>query len=209
VTRQRIVQKGPRKDLQGFPARRFGGSFYRAARQAPWWFCRCGGCRFDVLNTTDPLVGTLYVGTDVLTGVMEVIGPELLGRTIGIRHLRDRALWQLAYDRALELADTCHSKAVAFGVTNELATMVPYDIPQQWALAFNEAEWDGISYRTRFMTGPSATGLALFDAAGSHADWISQDLGSAADDDIISDLLAVGVEVLMTAPHSSEFEELS
>lgn len=162
---------------------------YRAARHWPWWFCTCGNCRFDLDPGDDPPFGTLYAGTDEVTGMLETIGPELAGRAVARRFLSERTVWALAYDRPLELADLVSPGAVGFGVTNELSTMVPYDVPQQWATAFHHDGRDGVAYRTRFNTGPDATGLALFDDAGAHDDWVALAV-CAGDADPILDALA-------------------
>jgi len=195
VSRERVLQAGPAAALDGFPVLRRAGAFFRAARHAPWWFCRCGGCRFDLEDPVEPLMGTLYAGTDEVSGVMETIGPELVGGTISRRFLADRTVWMLSYDRPLHVAELASPAAVGLGVTNELASMTPYAIPQAWASALHQAGWDGISYRTRFNTGSVATGLALFDLAGSHPDWPAEAIGSADAPVIVSSLAARGIAV--------------
>lgn len=188
MTRQRVVQDVAPQDLTGFPARNHDGVVYRAARRAPWWFCTCGGCRFDLDARPPRPQGTLYAGSDQITGVVETIGPELSGRTIARQFLDDRIVWALAYDRAVVLADLSADEAVGFGVTNELSTMVPYVIPQTWANAFQQQGWDGISYRTRFNTGATATGVALFDDAGSHPGWPVRHVCGGGDPVIVAEL---------------------
>jgi hypothetical protein len=42
------------------------------------------------------------------------------------------------------------------------------DIPKAWATALHEHGYDGIAYRTRFNTGDTATGVAIFDVCGAH-----------------------------------------
>jgi RES domain-containing protein len=188
VTRQRVVHNVAPPDLTGFPARTHDGFVYRAARCAPWWFCTCGGCRFDLEANPPHGQGTLYAGTDEITGVVETVGPELIGGTIARRFLDERNVWALAYDRAVIIADLTADEAVGFGVTNELSTMVPYGIPQTWANAFEQRGWDGISYRTRFNTAPATTGVALFDDAGSHPGWPARQVCGADDPAIVAEL---------------------
>ena len=170
MTRQRVVQGPPPSSVSGFPVTVHDDVVYRAARFEPWWFCTCGDCRFDLHGTGTPRQGTLYAGTDPVTGVLEALGPDLAGRPVARTFLARRTVWMLAYDRPVDLADLCSDAAIGFGVTNELSVMIPYTTPQQWAEAFAAEGLDGISYRTRFSTGPAATGIALFDAAGAH-DW--------------------------------------
>ena len=52
-----------------------------------------------------------------------------------------------------------------FGVTAELASITPYDLPQQWAAAFARAGYQGVRYRVRHDPGGSRA-LALFGPAG-------------------------------------------
>ncbi len=187
MTRQRVVQKAPPDELDGFPERIHDGIVFRAARVSPWWFCNCGHCRFD-LEAAGTGQGTLYAGTDEITGVLETIGPELIGRTIARGFLDNRTVWGLAYDRPVFIADLTADEAVGFGVTNELSTMVPYGIPQLWADAFEQHGLDGISYRTRFNTGAEATGVALFVVAGDHTDWPASRVRGMNDSVMVTEL---------------------
>jgi RES domain len=195
MTRQRQRQGPPPESLEGFPPAIFDGVGFRAARQDPWWFCTCGQCRFD-LGPEDPSgLGTLYAGTDPVSGVLEVIGPEFAGRPVARRFVAERTVWALAYDRPLQLADLVHRRAAGFGVTNELSTMVPYRVPQAWAKALADAGWDGISYRTRFNTSPQVTGMAWFDGAGAHGDWPATRWCDGDDPAMIEALAQFGIEV--------------
>ncbi len=194
TTRQRVVQSPPPDDLDGFPVRHHQEAVYRAARQVPWWFCRCGDCRFDIDSDATNGFGTLYAGTDPVTGVLETVGPEMAERPITRTFLAERIVWMLAYDRALVLADLCHDTAIGFGVTNELSTIVPYDVPRTWATVFADHGLDGISYRTRFSTGAAATGVALFDEAGDH-DWVAEVYARADDDEMVAALRARHIHV--------------
>jgi hypothetical protein len=157
---------------------RRGRRIFRAARAepgTPWRFCTCGACRFD-LDAPD---GTLYAGDDPLVGVIETIGPHLAGTTISRRFLADRRIVSRLMPHDVELANIASRRAAGFGVTNELSTMTPYDIPRAWAATLHTAGCEGIRYRTRFDTGSRAGGLALFGPAGERA-WRGRDEGSAA-----------------------------
>lgn len=179
---------------------------YRVARQAPWWFCTCGECRFD-LSVDDPSGwGTLYAGTDPVTGVIEMIGPELDQRPITRTFLSTRTIWTLGYDQVMMIADLHHPSAFGFGVTNELTSMVPYDIPQAWAAALAARGLDGIRYRTRFSTGSAATGLAIFDEAGAK-DWVAVPLCRADDEEILAELTDRRIQVV-DVPLSTSLEFL-
>lgn len=195
MTRQRVAQREPPDDLAGFPTTTHSQRVFRAARLAPWWFCSCGDCRFDLDSSSPFEQGTLYAGTDEITGVLETVGPELIGKTISSRFLIDRIVWELAYDRAVVLADLTAGAASGFGVTNELSSMVPFVVPQRWASAFERHGLDGISYRTRFNLSPKPTGVALFDAVGSHPDWPAAKVCGADHERIVSALAARNISV--------------
>ena len=194
TARQRVVQGLPPESLQGFPIRRYKDEFYRAAREAPWWFCTYGDCRFDIQVDHRSGLGTLYAGSDPLTGVVEMIGPEMIERPISRAFLAERTIWTLSYDRVLILADLIQETALGFGITNELSNMVPYDVPQAWAEAFVNESLDGISYRTRFSTGKQSTGIALFDEAGAH-DWVALPYCRADDEEIVDALKSRFIDV--------------
>lgn len=204
MSRQRVVQALPPASLDGFPVTAHADAVYRVARREPWWFCTCGDCRFDLSPGAPGGLGTLYAGTDPITGVLETIGPELTGLPVARTFLAERTVWILGYDRPLELADLCHPAAVGFGVTNELSTMVPYSRPQAWAEAFAERGLDGISYRTRFSTEREPTGVALFDEAGHH-DWIAV-ASCRADDDSVVAALSTRRIVVADIPSSSSMQ---
>lgn len=204
MTRQRTVQSAPSRRVEGFPTRSVDGPYFRAARHAPWWFCRCGNCRFDLVDDASSPTGTLYAGTDPLTGIVEVIGPELIGGIVSIAFLQQRTVWEINYNRPLRLASLAHPRALSFGVTNELSTMVPYHVPQQWASAFHHAGFDGIHYRTRFSTTDTATGVALFDDAGEHV-WPCAALCRADDQSVVAQLEGIGISVMRDVPLAEDF----
>lgn len=202
--RERVAQQLPPEVRDGFPHRQYDGALYRAAQREPWWFCTCGGCRFDLDAAHPSRLGTLYAGTDAITGLLETLGPEMTGRPVSRSFLAARTVWILGYDRALKLADLCADGAVGFGVTNELSSMVPYGVPQAWAQAFADDGWDGIAYRTRFSTGPAVTGVAAFDDAGSH-DWLAIAYCSGDAPEMVHELAARNITV-ESAPMASSMD---
>lgn len=186
MTRARVTQRRPRRELTGFPRTTLkrGKRVYRAARMSPWWFCSCGGCRFDLASPD----GTLYLGDDALVGVIETIGGDLVGATISIEFLRARRVYSRRLGSDAVLANLTSRRAAGFGVTNELSTMTPYAIPRAWAAALSATtDYDGIRYRTRFDTGAGARGIALFGEAGER-NWSAQDEGRADAPDLIAQL---------------------
>ena len=176
MTRSASRQRRPPKSLAGFPRStlRRGLRIFRAARHAPWFFCSCGNCRFDLPTPN----GTLYVGTDVLVGLLETIGPHLSGGVVSLQFLEQRRIFSRRLSADLPVANLTSRRAAGFGVTNELATMTPYDIPRAWAVALYGTGYAGIRYRTRFDVGADPCGLALFGDAGER-DWRAYDDGPA------------------------------
>jgi hypothetical protein len=176
VTRAASKQSRPPKSLAGFPRTtlRRGQRIFRAARRAPGFFCSCGNCRFDLAEPN----GTLYVGTDALVGLLETIGPHLAGGVVSRQFLEERRIFSRRLSADLPVANLASRRAAGFGVTNELATMTPYDVPRAWAAALYAAGYAGIRYRTRFDVGAGARGLALFGDEGERG-WRAQDDGPA------------------------------
>lgn len=66
---------------------------------------------------------------------------------------------------AHRVADLTSRRATRFGVTRELETMVPYVVPQAWAVALHSLGLQGVRYGPRFSTGPVAS-LAVFGPEG-------------------------------------------
>jgi hypothetical protein len=93
---------------------------------------------------------------------------------------RIRRIHRLTLESEVVLADTASRRAAAFGVTNELAGMADYAIPQAWAAALHAQQFAGIAYRLRFDPGAAAGGVALFGPAGEHP--LPADAGRPVDD---------------------------
>ncbi|MGD0056211.1 MAG: RES family NAD+ phosphorylase [Acidimicrobiales bacterium] len=162
LTRDSQQQKPPTSaNLKGFPTRNVSGPLWRAAQRSPWWYCSNGDCRFDL---QDPY-GTCYLGTDELVGILESIGAEISNGLISSVYLDTRKLYKWEPEEPLRLADLVSRGVAGRNVTNELSTMTPYDIPQQWAegLAKNT---EGILYRSRFDPGEIARAIAHFGKSG-------------------------------------------
>jgi RES domain len=165
--------------LAAFPrwqlTRRF--ALYRVTRRehAPWWFGSTLEGRFDLPAPR----GTCYLAASAITALLEVIGPDRLGGLICRDLLRDRRLHRLVVPAPLSLADCSAQEAAAFGLTLEIHTLVPYDLPQAWALAFAEAGAEGLRYRARHDPA-GAFSFALFGQAGA-ADWPVTEAGRPID----------------------------
>ncbi|WP_241387695.1 RES family NAD+ phosphorylase [Rhodococcus sp. CH91] len=136
------------------------------ATNGPWWFSSSGDGRFDLRSPR----GTCYLAFDDRTAIRETVGESLTSLGVITREFAaDRVISTLRVPSSHTLADTCAESAADFGLTRELATMTPYDIPHAWAAAL-DTDFDGIRYQTRFTTTPNANAAALFGPAGE-ADW--------------------------------------
>jgi hypothetical protein len=168
--REAVAQKAPSRPLAGFPAYRLrpDREVFRAhpARLGPWWFGSEGGGRFDLA----PPCGTCYVAGDPASAVRERLGP-VLGASDAVPEglLADVVVSRLRVPREREVADVRDRRAAEFGVTRELESMVPYVVPQAWAVALADEGYGGVRYGPRFTPG-EADAFALFDDGGAK-DW--------------------------------------
>lgn len=210
MSRQRSAQLPPVCNLSGFPSTHLNTDLYRVAgRQpgggplGPWWFGSSGRGRFDL----GPPRGTCYLGLDYLVGLLECIGgSETLtvnGLVIEEDVLRSLVLWSVRYPSPLSAADLVDVRARGLGVTNELCSMTPYTIPQQWAEALADAGHQGILYRTRFDVRPAAGGVAIFGQAGAHNFHACHQF-DGHDPAVIAMLNMLGITVGKTGPTLSE-----
>lgn len=176
MTRE-VIALGPpdNRYLAGFPTwslttRRQLWRGHRAGN-GPWWFASSGRGRFDLGEPR----GTCYVAFDERTAIRETVGEVLAGSGVISHDFADeRVLSRLRIPARRTLADTCAEEAATYGLTRELCTVTPYDIPQQWASAL-AGSCDGLRYQSRFTTGTTANAAALFDAAGVREDWAVDD----------------------------------
>jgi hypothetical protein len=178
-SREEQAQQGPPSDLDGFPVHRLAPrtTLHRAhlSSNGPWWFGSEGG-RFDL----DRPRGTCYLATSAVAALRERLGPVLARRaTLPASTLEDVVVSRLQLarpdegrtadgrvgDGAPRLANLRSSRAALFGVTRELESMTPYDVPRSWARAFDAVGLDGIRYGPRFSPG-AASAVAVFGPAG-------------------------------------------
>ena len=82
----------------------------------------------------------MYAALDRAAAIIECVsgGAELDMRAVGQTFLRQRSLWNLAYNEGFEVADLNHPHAARFGVTGELSNGANYRTSQKWAQAFHE-----------------------------------------------------------------------
>jgi hypothetical protein len=114
--------------------------------------------------------GTCYLASDPLAAVLEVVGADRMGGLISHDFIRERGLRELPVPRELVIGDLTSRKAAGYGLTAEIGTIVPYDLPQAWAEKLRESRCDGLVYWLRH--DPSrAEGWALFGPQGERKYW--------------------------------------
>ena len=153
-------------DLTGFPTAAPPKHLVRVCRagRATWWFSADGSGRFDLHPPTgNPPTGTCYLATDAFAAVREAtrLGP------VSTAWVADRELRRVSPpDPNARLAATTRQAAGRYGVTPELATVIPYDLSRRWATAFRAALFDGIRHQLRHDQRARPSGIALFGPAG-------------------------------------------
>lgn len=155
------VTLGEPGDLSSFPAVAPPKRLVRVCRagQGTWWFSGDGSGRFDLT----PPDGTCYLATDAFAAIREAtrLGP------VSTQWVQGRELRRVAPpDAGARLAATTRKAAGLFGVTAELATIVPYDRSRRWAAAFRAYGFDGIRHQLRHDPRARPSGVALFGTAG-------------------------------------------
>jgi len=151
-------------DLAGFPVVRPPAGLHRVCRgvNGTWWFSSDGSGRFDL----EPPEGTCYFAADVYAAIREAsrLGP-VTPRWVAEREVRNVS----PPNPRARLAGTTRKAAGSFGVTNELVTLVPYDLPRRWATAFRAHAFEGIRHQLRHDQRARPGGISLFGPAGAGA----------------------------------------
>jgi hypothetical protein len=136
-----------------------------AANRGPWWFSSGAG-RFDL----DPPRGTCYLADDPLVALLEALGALASSPVVSPGTLAGRVVWSVTVPEQCDAGDLTARPARAFGVTAELATATPYDLPRRWAAAVARLGLGGLRYRARHDPAGGRC-LALFGAAGERRRW--------------------------------------
>lgn len=144
---------------------------YRVSRHGSGepFFGRSGSNRFD-----DPRIpkqfGTCYLGTTLKVAIAESLLHDEIARnggfTLGESAVSSRFVVRFQGD-SLTLADCTGAALKRCGADGSFSTQVPYDVPQQWALAIHRHpdQVDGFTYVSRHMNTHLA--VALFERAGA------------------------------------------
>jgi hypothetical protein len=132
------------------------------ATSGTWWYSSDGSGRFDLRRPE----GTCYLATDAYAAIREAsrLGP------VSTDWVHARVLREVTPpDPDARLAATTRKAAGRYGVTTELVTLVPYDLPRRWATAFRAHGFDGIRHKLRHDQRARPSGIALFGMAGAPA----------------------------------------
>jgi hypothetical protein len=179
-------------DLAGFPSVPAPARLLRVCRNenGTWWYSSDGSGRFDL----QPPEGTCYFATDRYAAIREAsrLGP-VTPQWVAEREVRTVS----PPDAGARLAATTRKAAGKYRITNELVSIVPYDVPRRWAAAFRAHGFAGIRHQLGHDQRARPGGISLFGAAGA---------GAAADGEHrVLDTEAVedaGVRVIQP-PHST------
>lgn len=163
MTRQEIAVGEPPEDLADFPSISLSGLWFRAhsASRGVWWYSSDGSGRFDLAAPH----GTCYLASSVGVAVRERLGRRLAAGPVPAA-VADQMLVSRVRLRA-RVADFTDRAAERFGVTREIGTLTPYDLPQRWAAALHNAGHRGLRYWPRFAIAPEDLSVALFANAGA------------------------------------------
>lgn len=154
----------PPPSLSGFPSSAPPKELVRVCRRGrgTWWFSSEGSGRFDLT----PPHGTCYLAADPIGAIREATR----GGPVSTAWVTDRELRTVNPPAAGKLAATTRQGAARFGLTTELVTVIPYDLPRRWAQAFHQAGFAGIRHELRheLRHDPRArpTGVSLFGPTG-------------------------------------------
>lgn len=200
----------PPDDLSGFPAlsaRDTPATLFRifhnrhrttGVPNSPWRFSSVppGDRRFDI----EAPEGTCYWSDQRYGCWVEVWrGTGVVDRADVTR----RALFT-ASPPGLSLADTLAEAAHRLGVTGELSTIIPYDLPQAWAQALSSAGFAGLVGICRHDPSLAARNVAIFGPHGvarRRKGWKVRRSAVLGDLQLAAELAQLGVQVA-AVPHT-------
>jgi hypothetical protein len=201
-----LSEPPPVERLASFPVWHVhaGTRLWRVTRagNGPWWFSSDGSGRFDLPAPR----GTCYLADDPAVALLESFGP--LWPELGVSRavVDQRRLWDVALPEQADAADATVRAARSFGVTAELGTITPYDLPHRWAAAFAAAGFDGVRARARHDPGGGRV-LAWFGAAGERRGW-RRGRPAAIDDTVLDQITAATRTPFATIPMAGDLDLL-
>jgi hypothetical protein len=143
-----------------------GQRFVRIHRRAhaPWWHCRDGSGRFDLVGHGE--LGTCYLAEDELASFVEVFRDF---NPIPRHLIEERAISSLILGRDIRLADCTSRQSRRFGVTAAIHSGTDYGLTQKWAAAFAQDQFGGIRYFISHDPSQRLVGIALFGRSNSES----------------------------------------
>ena len=174
MSRQHPGLGPPPAELAGFPSFVTEGRLWRAGRahhRSLWWFSsRTGNRHAGRFDLAAPR-GTCHLGDDPLGVLLEtLVAPGNARPVVSSEALRVRVVWETESPEPVTVADAAGRAAAGFGMTRELGTLTPYDLPWAWADALDAAGFGGVRWWLRFDPGPGR-GVALFGPRGARDGW--------------------------------------
>lgn len=129
----------------------------------PWWFStrtdNPGPGRFDLAAPR----GTCYLTSSARAALLEATAdPSAEDPLITDRELERLVVWSGHVTGTGSLGDLTTPSVPR--LTDEVSTITPYALPQQWADAADAAGWEGVVYRARFA---QEAAIGLFDLCGA------------------------------------------
>jgi hypothetical protein len=172
--RERLALAGPPDDpaaLAEFPESPLGGAveLFRVvlAGREPWYFGNRGHGRFDLQAPE----GTCYLATEPEVALVEALGGGLRDGVVSRAFVEARRLRRLRVPFVHRMALLADRRARRFGLTAEIHTVVPYDIPQRWARRLRAAGFDALASLARHDPSGRGHSVALFGRAGERRSW--------------------------------------
>jgi hypothetical protein len=100
--------------------------------------------------------------------MLEVLGPEYeAGDVVSQSDFNERQLYVCEPAAPLEMADLLNNGWRSVGVTREIHVLIPYTVPQQWAMRIHEAEYAGLKSQARHDLRADEYTVALFGPVGA------------------------------------------
>lgn len=151
----------PPDELPELPSAKLGTkSLWRihAADVAPWFFDVGPDGRFNLAES-----GTCYLAEEPIGAFVEKFGRLLRPGAVIPEPLVDMQRLSGLHAPKANLVDLTNPKVLGLaGLTAEIHSTTDYDLTQGWALALQEAGYDGIRYKARHDPRGHLVSIALF-----------------------------------------------
>ena len=188
----------PPDDLPELPGTRIGTKpLWRihGADVAPWFFDVGPDGRFNLAES-----GTCYLAEEPIGAFVEKFGRLLRPGGVIPEPLLDAQRLSRLRPPKVSVVDLTNPKVLGLaGLTAEIHSTTDYDLTQGWALALQEAGYDGIRYKARHDPRGQLTSIALF---GSNRPPRSAAKTTAIPVDLIHEAAATFAITVLSRRHS-------